>query len=104
MDYTCSINGSTSSTVRWSANETTLYTFVVPGDVGRVQIAVIGVIGTVVNTTTLSLSVNLGGVDPNIFTNGTEISCVEVSGGTLNVAEALTVIGNEHVCQYILKS
>ena len=87
--FTCTLNDTTG--LRWSGNGIILYTYFIPVDIGRDQTGIPGLISSLVNNTTSTLSVNLS--DTTSIINGTEVGCSD--GGSTNLIETMIIIGNK---------
>ena len=92
VEFSCTLNDTSTAVVRWTADGVILYTFVPSVDVGVTISSVPGLTTTFINATTLTLLVSLSVSAPNVV-NGTEIGCVEVSGVVVNSTKVLTIIG-----------
>ena len=94
--FTCLRNDSSDAAVRWTANGIPLYTFGIPRDIGTpaaTQTGFPGLIGTLVNQTVFTLTVDLT-TSMNIQ-NGTGVACGEVVSGTTSGTMNLFIIGNQ---------
>ena len=92
VEFTCTLNDTSASAVRWTADGAVQYTFLPSVDVGATMSSVAGLTATFINATTLTLLVSLSASAPNVV-NGTEVGCVEVSGVIVNSTKVLTIIG-----------
>ena len=91
VEFTCTLNDTSASAVRWTADGAIQYTFL-SVDVGTTTSSVPGLTATFINETTLTLLVSLSVSAPNVV-NGTEVGCVEVSGVIVSSTKVLTIIG-----------
>ena len=93
VEFTCKRSESSPSTVRWFADGVSIYTFVIPHDIGSPdanQTSNFGIIGVLVNQTTLTLRVNSNSA--NAITNGTLVACGE-RGGSTSQSISVNIIG-----------
>ena len=92
VEFTCTRSESSAAIVRWSAGETPLYTFLIPGDLtrGPYRSHMPGLRGSLINETTLMLSINL--TASVSVANGTRVVCGDVER---NVSQPLSIIGNQ---------
>lgn len=91
--FICSLNGSL-SLVRWDLDGEQLYSFGNPADIGMQASTNVGLIGSLVNATTLTLTVDLS-VSSSVM-NGTVLSCIvrDIQGNLhVNFSTRLTIIG-----------
>ena len=104
--FSCVRNDSSGAAVRWTANGTPLYTFGIPVDIGTpaaTQTGFVGLIGTLVNSTLFTLTVDL--TTSTMIQNGTGVACGEVVTGTNSQTLNLFIIGKtQSLCISILKS
>ena len=92
VKFTCALNNSLSSALRWTTDGISLYTFLIPGDIGSVQSGIPGVVGTLTNATFSTLLINLADSD---IQNGTEVGCTDSGGSTSSQTIILKIIGIE---------
>ena len=82
VELTCIRSESSPAAVRWTADETRLYTFGIPSDIGTPsanQSSRIGLIGVIINETTLTLLAHLKNAP---FVNNTRLTCGEIGGNS----------------------
>ena len=82
IELTCIRSESSPAAVRWIANGTTLYTFGIPSDIGTQlanQSSRVGLIGVIINETTLTLLADLKNAP---FVNNTRLTCGEIGGNS----------------------
>ena len=79
--------------MRWTANESPLYTFVIPNYIGSInanQSNIPGLTGTLVNATTFKLLVVLN--TSMVIVNGSKVACDE-AGGNRSRSINISIIG-----------
>ena len=103
MVFSCVRNDSSGAAVRWTANGVPLYTFGIPTDIGTdaaTQTGFDGLIGTLVNSTLFTLTVDL--TTSTMIQNGTGVACGELVSGITSQTMNLFIIGKTHcVIRYL---
>lgn len=89
VEFNCTLRDSSSSSLRWTANGSTLYTFLIPGDISSpVQSNIPGYSGSLINERTSTLLATLSEIHGII--NGTNIGC---TSGAISANLTLNLIG-----------
>ena len=94
VEFTCTRSESSAAIVRWIADETPLYTFLIPDDLTTSPYPshMPGFTGALINETTLTLSINLTATVSVTVVNGTRVVC---GNAGRNVSQILSIIGNQ---------
>lgn len=89
--FTCTLNGSMVTGMRWLGNERTLYSFFIPSDVGQNMTNLPGLVTVLLNETTSTLSVSLN--DSVMVTSGTRVACRGNTETLISPSISFTTIG-----------
>ena len=94
VEFICTRSESSVTSVRWIADESILYSFSIPRDIGTTnanQSSVTGITGVIMNNTTLKLLVDLT-LSTRII-NSSEIKCEDAISGVSSQSIMLHIIG-----------
>ena len=98
VELTCIRSESSPAAVRWTADGEPLYTFGIPMDIGTPNANhshIVGLIGVIINETTLTLMADLKNAT---FMNGTKVICGDIIRGNSSQPIIFSIIGKHLSC------